>query len=196
MRHDVAYLGKVRKIVDSRGRDVINYRYDKLTGNVIRVRDMVGNDINFEYGQNGKLALITRRAANQDAPEPVRAFGYDQLNNLTDISTLNADGEAVVTTSLEYTRNREVASVSNGQTQSKISYNAFGYPVTVTNVFGQSTQRELDKFNRMISSTDFLQKSASIMQNELYWLSLPDPQFLQIRFTKPVHIPAEGSGKD
>lgn len=155
MRHDVAYLGKVRKIVDSRGRDVINYRYDKLTGNVIRVRDMVGNDINFEYGQNGKLALITRRAANQEAPEPVRSFGYDRLNNLTEISTLNADGEAVVTTSLEYTRNREVASVSNGQIKSKISYNAFGYPVTVTNVFGQSIQRELDDYNRMISSTDF-----------------------------------------
>ena len=155
MRHDVAYLGKVRKIVDSRGRDVINYRYDKLTGNVIRVRDMAGNDINFEYGQNGKLALITRRAVDQDAPEPVRSFGYDRLNNLTKISTLNAAGKAVVTTSLEYTRNREVASVSNGQSKSKISYNTFGYPVTVTNVFGQSNQRELDKFNRMISSTDF-----------------------------------------
>ena len=155
MRHDVAYLGKVRKIVDSRGRDVINYRYDKLTGNVIRVRDMVGNDINFEYGQNGKLALITRRAANQNSPEPVRSFDYDQLNNLTEISTLNAAGEAVVTTSLKYTRNREVASVSNGQSKSKISYNAFGYPVTVSNVFGQVTQRELDNYNRMISSTDF-----------------------------------------
>ena len=155
MRHDVAYLGKVRKIVDSRGRDLINYRYDKLTGNVIRVRDMVGNDINFEYGQNGKLARITRRAADQDTPEPVKSFGYDKLNNLTAISTLNASGEAVVTTSLEYTRNREVASVSNGQTKSTISYNAFGYPVTVTNVFGQATQRELDNYNRMISSTDF-----------------------------------------
>ena len=103
MRHDVAYLGKVRKIVDSRGRDVINYRYDKLTGNVIRVRDMVGNDINFKYGQNGKLALITRRAANQDAPEPVRSFHYDNRNNLTRIATLNARGKTVVATHLTYT---------------------------------------------------------------------------------------------
>ncbi len=155
MRHDVAYLGKVRKIVDSRGRDVINYRYDKLSGNMIRVQDMLGNDINFEYGQNGKLALITRRATNQNDPEPVRAFGYDYQNNLTEISTLNAEGEAVVTTRLEYTRNREVASVSNGQILNRIFYNAFGYPVTVTNVFDQTTRRELDKFNRMTSSTDF-----------------------------------------
>ena len=60
-----------------------------------------------------------------------------------------------VTTSLEYTPNREVASVSNGQSKSKISYNAFGYPVTVSDVFGQFTQRELDDYNRMLSSTDF-----------------------------------------
>ena len=155
MRHDAAYLGKVRKIVDNRGRDIINYRYDKLTGNVIRIQDMVGNDINFEYGQNGQLALITRRAEDQDMPEPVRSFGYDKQNNLTKISTLNANGEPVVTTSLEYTRNREVASVSNGQSKSKISYNSFGYPITVTNVFGQVTKRELDNYNRMISTTDF-----------------------------------------
>ena len=155
MRHDVAYLGKVRKIVDSRGRDVINYRYDKLTGNVIRVRDIVGNDINFEYGQNGKLALITRRAANQDAPEPVRSFHYDNRNNLTRIATLNARGKTVVATHLTYTPDRQISTVFNGQTQSKISYNAFGHPVAVTNVFGQVTKRELDEFNRMISSTDF-----------------------------------------
>ncbi|MDD4181142.1 MAG: hypothetical protein PHE87_05895, partial [Victivallaceae bacterium] len=49
MRYDVAYLGKVRKIEDGRGRDVISYRYDKLTGNVVRVRDMAENDINFSY---------------------------------------------------------------------------------------------------------------------------------------------------
>ena len=155
MRHDVAYLGKVRKIVDSRGRDVINYRYDKLTGNVIRVRDMVGNDINFEYGQNGKLALITRRAANQDAPEPVRSFHYDDRNNLTRIATLNARGKTVVATHLTYTPDRQISTVFNGQSKSRISYNAFGHPVAVTNVFGQVTKRELDEFNRMISSTDF-----------------------------------------
>ena len=155
MRHDVAYLGKVRKIVDSRGRDVINYRYDKLTGNVIRVRDMVGNDLNFQYGRNGKLALITRRAANQDAPEPVRSFGYDPESNLTEIRTLNARGQAVVTVAFSYTPNREVEMVSDGQSRNIIDYNPFGYPVKVTNIFGQFTRRELDNYNRMVSSTDF-----------------------------------------
>ena len=155
MRHDVAYLGKVRKIVDGRGRDVLNYRYDKLSGRVIRVRDMVGNDLNFEYGQNGKPARVTRRAADQDAPEPVRSFTYDHENNLTSVSSLNAAGKKIVTTRLSYTRHRDVESVSNGQSESKISYNSFGYPVSVANVFGQTVKRQLDEFNRMVSSTDF-----------------------------------------
>ena len=155
MRFDAAYLGKVRKIVDSRGRDVINYRYDQLTGNVIRVWDMAGNDLNFQYGRNGKLALITRRAADQDAPEPVRSFGYDPESNLTEIRTLNARGQAVVTVALSYTPNREVEMVSDGQSRNIIAYNPFGYPVKVTNVFGQFTRRELDNYNRMVSSTDF-----------------------------------------
>lgn len=155
MRHDVAYLGKVRKIVDGRGRDVLNYRYDKLSGRVIRVRDMVGNDLNFEYGQNGKPARVTRRAADQDAPEPVRSFGYDHENNLTSVSSLDAEGNAVVTTRLDYSRHREIEKVSNGQSESKISYNSFGYPVSVANVFGQTVKRQLDEFNRMVSSTDF-----------------------------------------
>ena len=155
MRHDVAYLGKVRKIVDGRGRDVINYRYDKLSGNVVRIRNMFGNDINFEYGKNGKVSLITRRAADQDKPEPFRSFQYDFKNNLIGISTLNENGEAVVTTELTYGVLREIESISNGQTKTEIKRNEFGYPVSVTNVFGQTVTRELDRFNRMASSTDF-----------------------------------------
>lgn len=155
MRHDVAYLGKVRKIVDGKGRDLLNYRYDKLSGDVIRVRDLVGNDINFEYGKNGKLSLISRRAANQDTAEPVKSFGYDRFNNLTDISNLDAQGKSVVTTSLSYNKNRDVISISNGQIKNQIIYNTFGYPTKVLNVFGQYTQREMDDYNRMVSNTDF-----------------------------------------
>ena len=155
MRHDVAYLGKVRKIVDGKGRDLLNYRYDKLSGNIIRIRDMVGNDINFEYGKNGKLSRISRRAAKQDEPEPVRSFEYDRFNNLIDISSLDAQGKSVVATSLSYNKNRDLISISNGQNKNQISYNAFGYPIKVLNVFGQCTQREMDDYNRMISNTDF-----------------------------------------
>ena len=48
MRYDVAYNGKVRQIVDGRKRVVVSYRYDKLSGNVTRIRDMAKNDINFQ----------------------------------------------------------------------------------------------------------------------------------------------------
>ena len=155
MRHDVAYLGKVRKIVDSRGRDLINYRYDKLTGNVIRVRDMAGNDINFRYGNNGKIILISRRGADQDAPEPVRGFWYDQNKNLIATASLNKQAKPVVVMRLEYNQFRQPVEIRGNQFKNRIGYNSFGYPVTFSNVFGQFTQRELDDYNRMISSTDF-----------------------------------------
>ena len=155
MRHDAAYLGKVRKIVDGRGRDMVSFYYDRLSGSLIRARDMAGNDINFEYGRNGSVSRITRRAAGQHAPEPVRSFTYDHNGNLTAVSTLDAEGKAVVTTSFEYARNRQVSGVSDGQSSSRIVCNRYGYPVSVTNVFGQTVTRTLDKFNRTVAGTDF-----------------------------------------
>ena len=155
MRHDVAYLGKVRKIVDGRGRDIVNYRYDKLTGNVIRVRDMVGNDINFEYGENGKVSRITRRGAEQLKPEPVQAFRYDQNNNLTAQMLLNKEGRIVTVTRLSYNQAGQPVSISQGRGTTSVGYNSYGYPVVVENAFKQNIFREYDKYNRMICSTDF-----------------------------------------
>lgn len=154
MRYDVAYLGKVRKIVDGRGRDVVNYRYDKLSGNVLRIRDMAENDINFAYYPNGNLKLISRRAADQDAPEPITGFIYDKNNNPQSISRLDAQGKAVVTTAIQYSQNNQPTQISNGQIQTNISYNKFGYPVFVRNVFGQTQEMRFDKFNRLESATD------------------------------------------
>ena len=62
MRYDVAYLGKVRKIVDGEGNDLVSYRYDAKSGNVTRVRDRFGNDRDFEYDSEGRLAKASRRA--------------------------------------------------------------------------------------------------------------------------------------
>ena len=62
MRYDVAYLGKVRKIVDGEGEDLVSYRYDAKSGNVTRVRDRFGNDRDFEYDSDGRLARASRRA--------------------------------------------------------------------------------------------------------------------------------------
>ena len=154
MRHDVAYLGKVRKIVDYKGRDIVNYRYDKLSGNVVRIRDIVGNDINFSYGTNKKIALITRRASEQNNQEPVKSFSYDRDNNLIGISALDKEGNQFLTTNLEYTRNKEVSCINNGQSKTKISYNSFGYPTTITNTFNQTVNCSLDSFNRLISFSD------------------------------------------
>ena len=155
MRHDVAYLGKVRKIVDNRGRDVVNYRYDKLSGNVIRIRDMVGNDINFEYGVNGKVSRITRRASEQLKPEPVQAFRYDSNNNLIAQMLLNKDGRIVTVTRLSYNQAAQPVSFSQGRGTTSIGYNSYGYPVIVENAFKQRLVREYNDYNQLKSVTDF-----------------------------------------
>ena len=154
MRHDVAYLGKVRKIVDNRGRDLINYRYDGLSGNVVRIRDIVGNDINFEYGANNKVSLITRRAADQEKPEPVESFAYDSRDNLIESNQLNQNGNKVVSTAMTYTQFNQLKSVSDGQVRIEILYNGIGYPTAIVNTFGQTTKLEYNDYNQIVSSTN------------------------------------------
>ncbi|MDY5597322.1 MAG: hypothetical protein SPG40_07480, partial [Kiritimatiellia bacterium] len=53
MRHDVAYLGRVRKVVDWRGRDAVSFRYDRATGKPVRVTDRLGNHRILEYDGAG-----------------------------------------------------------------------------------------------------------------------------------------------
>ena len=154
MRYDVAYLGKVRQIVDSRGRVVASYRYDKLTGKVTRMRDMAENDTLFAYDANGELSTVSRRAANRETPEPVMAVQYDQSNNPSAVSRLDADGKPVVTTRFRYDSNSQPVRIDDGQKTTTLRYSHFGYPLTVTDAFGLSRQMEYDKFNRPTAAID------------------------------------------
>ncbi len=154
MRYDVAYLGKVRTIVDGRGRTLVSYRYDKLSGRPVRVRDRFENDINFTYDKNGNLSLVTRRAAEQDAPEPVTSFKHNADGLPTEIARLDENGNAVVKTTIRYSPTHEPISIDNGQTEQTIAYNKFGYPTSIRNVFGQTRTLKLDGFNRPVSSSD------------------------------------------
>lgn len=151
MRYDVAYLGKVRKIVDGRGRTVASYRYDKLSGNVVRIRDMAGNDLNFSYNELGEVKLITRRGAEQDDPEPVVGFRYDSRRNPTEIMRLNAEGRAVASTSIHYNDANQPQRISDGRTWRDLRYNRFGLVTTEMNMFRQMVRREYDSFNRLSS---------------------------------------------
>lgn len=98
--------------------------------------------------------LISRRAANQDVPEPVTGFRYDRAGNPVAIAQLNAQGKAVVTTAIQYNQNNQPTQISNGQIQTHISCNKFGYPVSVRNVFGQTQEMRFNKFNQLESSSD------------------------------------------
>ena len=154
MRYDVAYLGRVRKIVDGKGNDVVGYRYDAKSGNVTRVRDRFGNDRNFEYDAEGRLVKATRRAAGDRTVEPVASFAYGKGRRPTSVALLDAKGAPAVTTRISYDAAGRPVSVGDGRGKTEISYGRAGYPTEIKDVFGNVTRICYNAFNAPVSVTD------------------------------------------
>ena len=154
MRYDVAYLGKVRKIVDGKGDDLISYRYDAKSGNVTRVRDRFGNDRNFEYDTEGRLTKASRRAHGERTIEPIASFTYGKGRKPVAVSLLNGNGTSTVTTRLSRDRYDNVISVDDGRGKREVVYNKAGYPILVRDPLGNATKISYDKFNVPVSITD------------------------------------------
>lgn len=154
MRHDVAYLGRVRKIVDGRGDDLVAFRYDAGSGNVTRVRDRLGNDRNFEYDDEGRLVRATRRAAGSWTSEPVASFAYGGGRRPTAVSLLDGRGEPAVTVRIAYDASGRPVSVDDGRGAAVVEYNRAGYPVSVRGPLGPATGIRYDRFNVPVSCTD------------------------------------------
>ena len=154
MRYDVAYLGKVRKIVDGKGEDLVSYRYDAKSGNVTRVRDRFGNDRSFEYDSDGRLARASRRAHGERTVEPVASFAYAKGREPVAVSLLNADGTPAVTTRLSRDKAGNVTSVDDGRGKAEVAYNKSGFPVWVRDPIGNVTKIRYNAFNIPDSVTD------------------------------------------
>ncbi len=153
MRYDVAYLGKVRKVADGRGRDLVAIRYDKKSGKPVRVTDRLGNKRFLEYDERGNCTKLSRRADWSLSAEPVRAFAYDRRDRLVSVSELDADGNAVRTTKFAYTRSGRVERVADGRRTVSIAYAPSGFPLSLKDDFSSATF-VYDKYNRLVSSTD------------------------------------------
>jgi RHS repeat-associated protein len=154
MRYDVAYLGKVRKVVDGKGRDVVSFRYDKATSRATRVRDRLGNDRNFEYDGAGHLVRETRRSADSSDAEPVRAFACDKAGNPASVSQLDADGRAVRTVTVAYDGEGRPVRLSDGRREAKVAYTKWGRPASVTDELGRTAAFEYDRWNRPVRAAD------------------------------------------
>ena len=154
MRYDVAYLGKVRKVTDGKGRDVVSFRYDKATGRPTRVRDRLGNDVNLEWDDAGRPARETRRVAGSAQEEPVRAIACDKAGNPISVSELDADGKAVRVTTAAYDRERRPVRISDGRRDVKVAYTKWGRPASVTDALGRTVTFEYDRWNRPVKATD------------------------------------------
>ena len=72
---------------------VVSYRYDKLTGKVLRVRDMAGNDLNFSYDSAGNLEFASRRAADASEAEGIFRWKYDGNGRPLEMMRLDRDGK-------------------------------------------------------------------------------------------------------
>jgi RHS repeat-associated protein len=154
MRYDVAYLGKVRKIVDGEEKDLVSYRYDAKSGNVTRVRDRFGNDRDFEYDSDGRLARALRRARGERTVEPVAAFSYAKGREPVAVSLLNADGTSAVTTRISRDRQGNVTSVDDGRGKAEVAYNKSGFPIAFRDVVGNVTKINYNAFNIPIRMVD------------------------------------------
>ena len=154
MRYDVAYLGKVRKIVDGEGKDLVSYRYDAKSGNVTRVRDRFGNDRDFSYDAEGRLVKATLRAHGERTIEPVASFAYGKGREPVAVSLLAADGTAALTTRLSRDKAGNVVSVDDGRGKAEVSYNRSGFPVSVRDPLGNVTKICYNDFNMPVSMTD------------------------------------------
>lgn len=153
MRYDAAYLGKVRKVVDGRGRDLVAFRYDKKTGKPVRVTDRLGNKRILEYDAKGNCTKLSRRADWSLAEEPVRAFAYDRQDRLSSVSELDADGKPVRTTSLSYDKQGRPTRVTDGRRAVSVAYSPSGFPLSLKDDFS-SVSLAYDRYNRLVSSTD------------------------------------------
>ena len=154
MRYDAAYLGRVRKVVDGRGRDVVSFRYDKATGKPVRVTDRLGNNRYLEYDEKGRCTKLTRRADWSLTQEPVRSFGYDRQGRVASVSELDADGRPVRTASIAYDNAGRATKVSDGRKTVRIAYSQGGFPIEVRDDFGVAATLAYDRYNRLVSSTD------------------------------------------
>jgi RHS repeat-associated protein len=151
-RYDVAYNGKLRQVVDGRGRTTATYRYDKTSGEITRFRDMADNITFFDYDKNEQLIKVSRSQNSMTQPRlPLVKLKYDAKGNPVQISRVDADGKAVTSTKLYYNRFRQVAGVKNDESSVSFKYNSLGNPSLVSDTFGRNTYYKYDKFNRVIS---------------------------------------------
>lgn len=153
MRHDVAYLGRVRKVVDWRGRDAVSFRYDRATGKPVRVTDRLGNHRILEYDGGGNCVRLSRRAGWTVSTEPVRSFSYDRSGRLASVSELDADGAAVRTVSVSRDRAGRPMRVTDGCRTLSVEYAPGGFPSRVSDGL-ISVSVAYDRYNRPVSHTD------------------------------------------
>lgn len=154
MRYDTAYMGRVRQIINGRGQQIAGFRYDPMSGAIVRFRDRTGNDTCFDYDAAGNLVRTSRRRARSANKEPLVAYGRDSSGNATSVSRLDSKGNPVATATARYDEKGQMISFYGANGRTTVSYTASGFPSTVCNGYGQKFSAGYDRFNRCVSTID------------------------------------------
>ena len=144
------HQNQVRQIVDGRDRVVVSYRYDKLTGKVLRVRDMAG----ISYDSAGNLEFASRRAADASEAEGIFRWKYDGNGRPLEMMRLDRDGKVYSSVKYSYGSGGQPQVVENGQKRVRLFYNGYGYPVEVHDIFGCKQEMYYDAYNRPTGGKD------------------------------------------
>jgi YD repeat-containing protein len=108
---------------------------------------MAENETYYSYDKNGWLSSVSRSVPG--GKQPLLRINYDGKGNPAEYQRLDAEGKPVASTKLSYNGDRDLTSVSNGEQSMNFSYNSFGKPTQVSDVFNRAAKFEYDKFNRL-----------------------------------------------
>lgn len=154
MRHDVPYVGKVRKIIDFKKRDVFFCRYDAENGEPLLMRNIFGHETSIGYDADGNLARISRRASSKRDFAPYAALSHDASGRPVSISLLEDDGTAIVTTTIRRNQHGEPVTIDNGRQNDQFEYNPFGYKTVSRDAIGRENRFVYDEYNNLLEITD------------------------------------------
>ena len=155
MRHDVAYLGKLRKITDGEENTLAAFKYDHRTGDLLRTTDRLGNDTLFAYDETGGLAGVERLGRDDEASRALVRIRNNSRGQPVDIVPLGADGEPLESSvHVIYDHSAQPVQVRDVRGRTETRFGLFGYPTRFKDRFGLVTTVEYDDFNRPVSFID------------------------------------------
>ena len=154
-RYDVAYNGKLRKIVDDDKKlDIVLYEYFPKSGLLKSAKHFNGITMSYEYDEQGNMIKVLRSVKGAKA-QAVTSNIYDKNGNRTAVNRLDEKGAVYSAIKLEYDKFNQPSNIGTNynENNSSYSYNKFGYLTKAQGGFNINTF-EYDKYNHLVEAVN------------------------------------------